>query len=210
MTGADDVPTARSRTVAALFVVYLVLLVWGVLWKLETPWVGDAGQRIIKVVPFVAAGRSGASTPFDVVANLLLFVPFGLYLGLLAPARSWRTAAGTVAAASLALEVAEYALAVGSTDVTDVVVNTAGGLLGLGLLALVRSRLQGRTAPVMARACVAGTFVAVVAVAVVVASPLRYGPPQDVTCVSGVETHTRPACSPEPGRLGPMASPWSP
>ena len=47
-----------------------------------------------------------------------------------------------VAGASLGLEVAQYVLAVGSSDITDVVVNTAGGLAGIGLLALARRRLR--------------------------------------------------------------------
>ena len=148
----------------------------------SVPWVGEAGWRIVKLVPFVATSDAGASTPFDVVANLALFVPFGLYLGLLAPSWPWWKAAGAVAAASLGLEVAQYVLAVGSSDLTDVVVNTAGGLAGLGLLALAQRRLGARTAAVLTRACTIGTVLAVLAGALVVASPMRFGPPEDVRC----------------------------
>ena len=126
---ARALPQAR---LVALFVVYLVLLTWAVLWKLEVPWVGEAGWRIVKLVPFVATSGAGASTPFDVVANLALFVPLGLYLGLLVPSWRWWKVACAAAAASLGLEVAQYVLAVGSSDLTDVVVNTAGALVGLG------------------------------------------------------------------------------
>ena len=180
---ADADAQTRSRArVVVLFAVYLVLLAWVVLWKLELPWVGEAGWRIVKLVPFVATDDAGASTRFDVVANLALFVPFGLYLGLLAPTWPWWKAGGTVAAASLGLEVAQYVLAVGSSDLTDVVVNTAGGLAGLALLALARRRFRGRAAAVLTRACAIGTVLAVVAAALVVASPMRFGPPEDVRC----------------------------
>ena len=134
----------RTRLAGRSSSVYLVLLAWVVLWKLEVPWVGEAGERIVKLVPFVATGDAGASTPFEVVANLALFVPFGVYLGLLAPSWPWWKVAGTVAAVSLALEVAQYVLAVGSSDLTDVVVNTAGGVVGLGLVALARRRFGAR------------------------------------------------------------------
>jgi glycopeptide antibiotics resistance protein len=174
----------ESRRVlpAALFVVYLVLLTWIVLWKLEVPYLGASGMRHIKLVPFVPSGDAGASAPFEVVANLLLFVPFGLYLGLIAPSwlRSCWKVAGVVAGASLALEVAQYVLAIGSSDVTDVVVNTAGGLAGIGLLALARRTLQNRAASVMIQSCSVGTVLSVVAVGMLVASPLRYAPPQNV------------------------------
>jgi glycopeptide antibiotics resistance protein len=167
-----------------LFVVYLGLLAWIVLWKLEVPHVGGGALRQIKLVPFASSAGAGASAPFEVVANIVFFVPFGLYLGLLAPSWPWWKAAGAVAGASLVLEVAQYVLAVGSSDVTDLVGNTAGGLAGIGLLALARRRLQARTATVMTWVCSIGTVLALLASGIFVASPLRYAPPRHVAVVS--------------------------
>ncbi|WP_141915450.1 VanZ family protein [Klugiella xanthotipulae] len=171
----------RNRAVlAVLCAIYLGTIVWIVLWKLETPWAGDETRRIIKLVPFVPSGGAGASAPLEVLANLLLFIPFGVYLGLLA--RSWSVwrIASVVAGWSLALEVAEYVLAVGSSDITDVIVNTAGGLVGLGLLALVRFELQGQTTAVMTRVCAIGTVLVLTAAGLfIIASPPHYGPPMN-------------------------------
>lgn len=164
-----------------LFVIYLALLTWIVLWKLEIPYLGWSGMRHIKLVPFAPTARAGASEPIEVAVNVLLFVPFGLYLTLLAPSWPWRKAAWAVAGASLTLEVAQYALAVGSSDFSDVLANTAGGLMGIGLLTLARRKLPGRTVRVMRLVCSAGTALALLAaIGVVVASPLRFGPPGDV------------------------------
>jgi glycopeptide antibiotics resistance protein len=176
-------PRAGGRVLlVVLFVVYLFLLAWIVLWKLEIPFVGGGGLRQIKLVPFAATAGAGASAPFEIVANFVLFVPFGIYLGLLAPLWPWQKAACAVAGASLILEVAQYVLAVGSSDVTDLIVNTAGGLVGIGLLNLARRRLQTRTAIVMTRVCLIGTVLALLAIGIFVASPLRYGP-RDVAVV---------------------------
>jgi glycopeptide antibiotics resistance protein len=169
----------RVRLIA-LFVVYLALLTEVVLWKLEAPYVGEGALRQVKLVPFAPGDGFGASAPFEVVANVVLFVPFGLYLGLIAASWPWWKLTGIVAMASLALEVAQYILAVGSSDVTDVVANGAGGLAGLGILALARRRLRARTALVTVRVCFMGTVFALLAIAIFVASPLRYTPPQDV------------------------------
>ncbi len=189
-----------------LFAVYLVLLAWIVLWKLEVPYIGGV-LREIKLVPFVPSAGAGASKPFEIVANFVLFVPFGLYLDLLAPSWRWWTAAGTVAGTSLILEVAQYALAVGRTDVTDVVVNAAGGLTGFGILALTRRRLRLRTTTVMTRVCSIGTVLALLATGIFVASPLRYAPPRDASVVPmrsvaiqrtdavRESTHRQPACA---------------
>ncbi len=173
-------PDGRAVLGVVLFAVYLVLLVWIVLWKLEVPWVGGGAQRQIKLVPFVRTADAGPTAPFDLVANIALFVPFGLYLGLLAPSWRWWKVAGMLVGASVFLEVAQDVLAVGRSDITDVVVNTAGGLAGLGLLALARRRYGARTGIVTARVCLVGTVIAVIAVAVFVALPLRYASPRDV------------------------------
>lgn len=174
---APSVPRAPRRTLVVLFGLYLVLLGWVVLWKLEVPWVGVDAMRAVKLVPLLATAEAGASDLPEVVINVVLFVPFGVYLGLHAPSWRWWRVAGAVAAASLGLEVAQYVLAVGSSDVTDVVVNTAGGLAGFGLLARARRRLGAGAVIAMTRVCAAGTVLALLASAAVMASPMRYAPP---------------------------------
>lgn len=181
----------RRGLLYLLFALYLVLLTWIVMWKLEVPYIGGGELRQIKLVPFAPSACDGASEPSEVVANVLLFLPFGLYLGLLAPTWQWWKAAGLVAAASLALEVAQYAVAVGSSDVTDLITNTTGGIAGLSLLVLVRRRLGARTLASMTRVCAIVTVLALLATVILVASPLRFAPPQDVR----VSMHAAPAVS---------------
>ena len=175
-----------------LFGLYLALLVWIVMWKLEIPYIGAGELRQVKLVPFVSNACNGASAPAEVVANVVLFIPFGLYLGLLAPAWPWWRIAVVIVGAGLTLEVAQYALAVGSSDITDVVTNTAGGLIGLALLAIVRRRLGDRTVAVMTRICSVVTVLTLLLTAAVVASPLRFGPPRDV----GLSAHGSPGAEP--------------
>ena len=178
-------PPTRTALVA-MFVVYLVVLVWTVLWKLEVPWTG--GDTMVKLVPFVAAGGAGASAPVEVVANLVLFVPLGIYLGLLAPRWPWWAAAGTIAGASVALEVTQYVLAVGRSDTTDVIVNTVGGLVGLGLLALARHTLAARTATVMTQICSIATVLALLGGGLYLASPWQPVHVRDVGPLARVGT----------------------
>ena len=183
-------PRGRALLVV-LFVVYLVLLAWIVLWKLEVPWVGEAAllPRPIKLIPFVPDGDADASAPLEVVFNFLLFIPFGLYLGLLAPSWKWFTVTGVLVGASLVLEVVQHVLSIGSFDTTDVIVNTAGGLAGFGLLTVVRRRLPDRTAVVMTRVLAVATAVGILAVAIFVASPLHYAPQRDVIFPSPTAEH---------------------
>lgn len=180
MTDTPDRGHERGRALLiGLFVVYLVLLVWLVLWKYEVPWIGDGELRTLKLVPFAPSRDADSNTLREVIANFAFFVPFGIYVALLAPRVKWWAAALVFASASVLLEAGQFAFAVGSSDVTDVITNTLGGLAGVGIVALLRARLRARTLPVMTRVCAIGTVVAVLATAIFIASPLHYGPQRD-------------------------------
>lgn len=183
MTSAPE-PTgtpARSILISA-FAVFLALLAWVVLWKLEVPWIGEAAgvPRPLKLVPFVASGEAGASDPVEVLINLVIFVPLGFFLGTLAPSWGWWTTTGAILGTSLVLESVQHLISTGSFDTTDLIVNTAGGLVGYGVVAALRRRLGDRAPIVSARICVVVAAVALVATAAFVASPLELGPQRDV------------------------------
>jgi glycopeptide antibiotics resistance protein len=186
------IPASHARRrdhrvlIGGLFAVYLALLVWAVLWKLGVPSLHGGDIRAVKLVPFVAGDGYGESSPFEMIANVALFVPFGVYLGLLAPRWGWWRIGALAAVVSVGFETTQYVLAVGSSDVTDVILNTAGAIVGVALLAAVRRALGARTASVLAAVCAAGTVLALAASAAFVAGPVRYGPPP------GEAPHLRP------------------
>lgn len=168
-----------SPLIIVLFVMYLVLLAWTILWKLEAPYVGAAAllPRPVKFVPFFPSGDADGSAPAEVALNVLLFVPFGFYLGLLAPSWRWWKPLLVFSGASLALEVIQYLISVGTADVTDVISNTLGGVAGL---ALIRLLVRILTTTTLARICVVFTVLSVVAAAAFIASPIRLMGPHDV------------------------------
>ena len=184
MPVAEKQPPRHGTPVllVVLFVIYLALLVWAILWKFEIPYIGRAAgyARPIKLVPFLPSGDDGPSNPFEVLGNILLFVPFGLYLGSLARSWRWWMLTAVFLGASLVLEIVQHLISTGSFDTSDLISNTAGGVAGLGLLALARRRFGARVAAVGIRVAVIGTALAVVAIAILFASPLRYGPQHDV------------------------------
>ena len=121
------------------FAVYLVLLTWVMLWKLELPWIGDA-----------------------------------------APGWSWWKAGVVALGASLLLEMAQHVISTGSFDTTDLIVNTAGALVGWVIFLAVRRRARERTPIVKTRICAIASALALAAVVAFVLSPLDYGPQRDV------------------------------
>ncbi len=88
------------------------------------------------------------STEIDLVAylqNILLFIPFGFMLPLIWPrTKSWRCTALSGLAFSALIEASQL-INHRSTDVDDLIMNTAGALLGYVLFILFTRHIRQRT-----------------------------------------------------------------
>ena len=116
---------ALSRTLLAA---YLFILLWLVLFKFSyDPFavIRDFQTRSLNLVPFTRAHRS------EMISNLVAFIPFGVMLGVSFKQLLLRYKIAVIFAFSLALEIIQYILAIGVTDITDVIMNTLGGVMGL-------------------------------------------------------------------------------
>ncbi len=147
---------ASAVAVKVLLVVYVVVLVWIILFKMQVSFdVFDSTLRSVNLVPLAGAlVVNGAVNYGEVVLNMLVFVPFGLYVGALAPGRSFWRKLVPIVLTSLALETLQFVFAAGATDVTDVLANALGGALGLGACALARRVLRSDARVV--RVCAVG------------------------------------------------------
>ena len=119
-----------------LFAVYALILVWIVLLKTST--VSELKdlrcERSLNFIPFHYETEVGTHFA-EIVLNVLVFVPLGLYLSMFG-VKAWQAIAIGFAV-SLAFEAAQYALAIGAADVTDLLTNTAGTAIGVGLYRLL-------------------------------------------------------------------------
>lgn len=72
----------------------------------------------------------------------MIFIPLGVYFKMLKVTDLKTVLFGLLV--SLGLEVLQFILAVGATDITDIITNTAGTALGVGVYALL-SRIFKKT-----------------------------------------------------------------
>ena len=122
------------RLTVFVFIIYMLLLCWLVLFKLATGLEGIPHMRSVNLVPYGGSLRGGDSYFYaEILLNVLCFVPLGVYARIFQRWRSFWRAALPCLALSLAFEAAQYAFAIGVTDVTDVIGNTLGGVLGIAL-----------------------------------------------------------------------------
>ncbi|GAB2757462.1 hypothetical protein GCM10027090_29560 [Sinomonas soli] len=78
----------------------------------------------------------------NIVGNILIFIPLGFYVSWLRQrAGAWTTML-VVAVVSAAAEVIQGVLAVGASDIDDVILNCVGGMLGVFTFRLLSATLR--------------------------------------------------------------------
>jgi glycopeptide antibiotics resistance protein len=127
-----DGPPVRAWS-RVLLAAYLAVLLWVVLFKLSYDVVAvvrDYRTRSLNLLPF--AGVSWAHDG-ELISNVVVFLPLGVLLGVVLTRLAWWWKLAVAFLVSVALETTQYVLAIGTTDITDVITNTLGALVGLVL-----------------------------------------------------------------------------
>lgn len=132
-----------------LFIFYFVSLIWILLLKVPFTW-DDVLQslgtmRSLNLHPFGASGVINNRIDVgEIVYNAIVFIPFGVFMVMLHPKRSFLGQLLPVFLTSFLIEALQYILAIGATDITDLIMNSFGGLLGIGFFTLLRKKLKSR------------------------------------------------------------------
>lgn len=129
---------ALSRT---LFAAYLFILLWLVLFKFSyEPFavIQNLQTRSLNLIPFARTRNS------EMISNLVAFIPFGVMLGVNFKSVVFRYKLAVIFAFSLAAEIIQFAFAIGVADITDVIMNTLGGFLGLAVYSVIRKYTNDR------------------------------------------------------------------
>ena len=130
--------TPTNRISQLLLGIYLVVLLWIILFKLGVEFEYQ-DSRIINLNPFPELLQEGAILDLSqVILNVLIFLPFGIYLQVLHPKKSFLKKLLYCFLLSLSLEVSQYIFKIGALDTTDLITNTSGGFLGLGLVKILQ------------------------------------------------------------------------
>jgi glycopeptide antibiotics resistance protein len=146
MTNPRRARAAGQRLTAVLLSVYLALLVAVVLFKLPFYSGSLIGQRAVSLIPFQGSLDAGGNIGWHEIAyNVALFVPLGVYTSMMT---NWTVARRTILTAGISIlfEAIQYVFSMGVTDVTDVLGNTLGGAIGIGVHAALQRSLASRTA----------------------------------------------------------------
>jgi glycopeptide antibiotics resistance protein len=128
-----------------LLVIYMLVLSGIILLKLPFYSPASDAVRVINLIPFQGSfDENGGLVLREIIYNILLFVPLGIYISLLT---EWPFVKKTLSiiGLTLAFEILQFIFALGRTDVTDLLDNTFGGIIGIGIYALLFKVFKSRT-----------------------------------------------------------------
>ena len=155
-------PENRKTLTITLFVVYMSLLIGIILFKLPfySPAISD-GIRVINMIPFQGAFNGNGAISREIIDNILIFIPLGIYICMLKGEWRFLKKALVVFGLSLSFEIIQFIFAMGRTDITDILDNTLGGIIGIGIYALLFKIFKDRTAKVINILALAVTVIVV-------------------------------------------------
>lgn len=124
----------KEKITLFLAILYLIILTWIIVFKMQFSFENLYTIRHINLVPFGESVIINGKVDFDeIIDNIIVFIPVGLYFQMLKRNIKIGKKIGIIAGISLTYEIMQYVLAIGATDITDLIANTLGGLLGLGI-----------------------------------------------------------------------------
>jgi glycopeptide antibiotics resistance protein len=122
-----------------LLVIYLLVLTWIILFKMNFSFQELPNLRDINLIPFAGSTIVNNQIEFsEIINNVLIFVPFGVYISMLEPEWAFLKKFAPIAGVSLLFEVLQFIFAIVGTDITDFIGNTLGGIIRIAIYLVLR------------------------------------------------------------------------
>lgn len=116
-----------------IIIFYIYFVVSQILFKYISPFEifnqSRYFSRSLNLIPFNDLFR-GVINKLDLYGNIIIFFPFGILFNIIKE-HSFFKNIFAFSITSLIFEILQYILAIGASDITDIILNTLGGVLGL-------------------------------------------------------------------------------
>jgi glycopeptide antibiotics resistance protein len=164
---------------AGLLVAYLFALTWIILFKMQFSFQDlrhSTDFRGINLIPF--AGSVIKNNQIDIgeiILNVLAFIPFGIYISMLKPNWSFLKKIVPIAGVSLLFEVLQFIFAIGGSDITDLMGNTLGGIIGVGVYIVFCKLFSTKANKILNVLALIGTICIIALVLLLIFGVIRFG-----------------------------------
>lgn len=137
--------SSSKKLTKLLFIVYLIALTWIIVFKDTIPFTEMGHMRNINLEPFQAPSRINGQIDYsEMIMNIVIFIPYGIYAGMLLKKWHLIQKIQLFFVTSLFFEMTQYILAVGASDITDIINNTQGGIVGLIIFWLLNKFIRNK------------------------------------------------------------------
>ena len=113
-----------NKLTNVLFIIYLIVLFWILLFKFGVHF-SYMQNRNVNLIPF---GKIDVS---ETILNVIIFVPLGIYAGVLFKRWGFVKKLFFFFLISLMFEGLQFIFKIGAFDITDIITNILGGIIGL-------------------------------------------------------------------------------
>ncbi len=125
--------------------IYLFFLLWLILFKLSfnLPQFLTYSYSNVNLVPFSTFSFENTTVLRETTYNLIVFFPFGVLLDVNFKGLSFSKKLGIIFLVSFFAEFIQFLFVIGGVaDITDVITNTTGGLIGLWFYQLLNKHIS--------------------------------------------------------------------
>ena len=124
-----------------LFIIYVILLIWIIIFRLNFSVSSIHRIRELNLIPFYYENVYEGDIPiFFFFLNVLIFLPFGIYLKMFGITNKKTILSGFVI--SCLFELCQFIFRFGASDITDIITNTLGTICGIYLYILLCKLLK--------------------------------------------------------------------
>lgn len=159
-----------KKITKCLLAVYIIALIFIILFKMQLPFQSMPHIRNINLIPFGASVIINGSIDFDeIITNFIAFIPFGIFTGMLSEKKSVLAKTAPAFLTSLLLETAQFVFAIGASDITDLLMNTLGGMAGTGCYMVLSKIFGNKTNKILNMICMLGGGMLLLLVGILIA-----------------------------------------
>lgn len=122
----------KNTWIKILSIIYVLILTWIIVFKMgfNFPYI-----RNINLIPFKESVIINGKVDFDeIINNCIVFIPLGIYMGMQDRKNNFLIKLFPIFGLSLGFEIIQFIFHIGASDITDVIMNTLGGAIGIGII----------------------------------------------------------------------------
>ena len=122
----------KSKLLKILLIIYIILLTWIIVFKMQFSFKHLPYIRSINLIPFgESVILNGKIDITEIINNMIVFIPVGLYLGMIWKDKIMHQKILPILLLTFIFETTQFIFHIGATDITDIIMNTLGGIIGI-------------------------------------------------------------------------------